>query len=642
MMDAHPRWLIVVLIFATTLNAKIAPPHGLQSNSARSTHTFGWQGEHFLLDGRPFQILSGEMHYARVPRPYWRRRMRLMKAMGLNTITTYVFWNLHEPKPGVFDFSGNLDVAAFIRTAQEEGLWVIVRPGPYICSEWEFGGFPAWLLASPAVQVRNTDPRFLSAAARYMKRVGQELGPLQITHGGPIIMVQVENEYGSFGDDKTYMNAIRRMIVDAGFDVTLYTADGSQRLAQGTLPDVLSAINFGAGDSPEAEFATFDKFRPGVPRMCGEFWIGWFDAWGQKHHTASIDAVTTGLEWMLSRGISVSLYMFHGGTTFGFMNGANRDQAYTADISSYDYDSPVDEAGRPTPKFFALRELIRKYASAGTVLPDLPAPEPMITIPRFELPESASLFSNLPQPVHSQAIKTMEDLGQAYGLIVYRTHLSPSAKSVLEVTEPRDYVTVYQRSKLLGIIDRRENEKSIEAEFDASQPIDILVENLGRINFGSHLANDRKGISEKATFDGNELTGWDIFPLPLDDLTHLKFSPAHQPGPAFYRGTFALQGVGNTYLDMRGWGKGVVWINGHNLGRYWSIGPQQSLFVPANWLKTGPNEVIVFDYEEGGNHSIAGIDELVFETHTSPRRSGSAQKLSFGCERCCDRTRPAQ
>jgi beta-galactosidase len=416
MMSVNTSRLILLILFVIVLRAEAASSTP-QGKSASSPHTFGWKGEHFLLDGQPFQILSGEMHYARVPRPYWRRRMRLMKAMGLNALTTYVFWNLHEPKPGEFDFTGNLDIAAFIRTAQEEGLWVILRPGPYICSEWEFGGFPAWLLAAPPMRVRSADPRFLQAASLYMQRVGRELAPLQIAHGGPIIMVQVENEYGSFDSDKTYLRAVRQMIVDAGFDALLYTADGSQKLAEGTLPDVLSAINFGASDSPEVEFAPFESFRKDVPKMCGEFWVGWFDAWGQKHHSVGVDQVTAGLEWMLSHGISVNLYMFHGGTTFGWMNGANRYEAYTADISSYDYDSPVDEAGRPTPKFFALRDVIKKYLPASTVVPEVPAPEPMITIPRFELAQSASLFANLSQPIHSSAIKTMEDLGQAYGLI---------------------------------------------------------------------------------------------------------------------------------------------------------------------------------------------------------------------------------
>ena len=291
------RLILLIVVLGLTL---VKPPHAQQvsSPSAKFVHTFGWQGEHFLLDGKPFQIISGEMHYARVPRQYWRDRMKKMKAMGLNTLTTYVFWNLHEPKPGQFDFTGNLDVAAYIRTAQEEGLWVIVRPGPYVCSEWEFGGFPAWLLATPDMKVRSADPRFLQAAERYMKQVGRQLAPLQITRGGPVIIVQVENEYGSFGNDKVYLNAIRQMINNAGFDVTLFTSDGDQnKLAEGTLPDLLSVINFGATDSPEKKFTIFDKFRQLVPRMCGEFWVGWFDSWGEQHHTVPAKKAADGLDW---------------------------------------------------------------------------------------------------------------------------------------------------------------------------------------------------------------------------------------------------------------------------------------------------------------------------------------------------------
>ncbi|HKU27039.1 MAG TPA: glycoside hydrolase family 35 protein [Candidatus Sulfotelmatobacter sp.] len=585
------------------------------AQSQQPAHTFGWSGPHFLLDGKPFQILSGEMHYARVPRPYWRQRMRLMKAMGLNTLTTYVFWNLHEPRPGEFDFSGNLDIAEYIRIAQQEGLWVILRPGPYICSEWDFGGFPAWLLATPDMKVRSTDPRFLAAAERYMKRVGQVLAPLQITHGGPIIMTQVENEYGSFGNDKTYMNAIRKIIVDSGFDVTLYTADGASRLAQGTLSDVLSAINFGASDSPEKEFARFDQFRRDVPKMCGEYWVGWFDAWGQKHHTVPPDVPAKGLDWMLGQGISVSLYMFHGGTSFGFMSGANKYAVYTPDITSYDYDSPVDEAGRTTPKFFALRDVIKKHLPPGTVLPDPPPAPAMIEIPRLKLTESASLFDSLPAPVASEQVKSMEMLGQGYGLILYRAKATVSGKAVLKIAQPRDYAVIYQNRKQLGLVDRGLNQISAEVTVDASQPLDILVENMGRVNFGPNLVTERKGIAETVSLNDKTLSGWKIFPLPLTDIAKLKFSSTPKAGPLFYRGSFDLQSLGDTYLDMRGWGKGQVWVNGHNVGRYWSIGPQQSLFVPAEWMLQGKNEVIVFDYESGGEHSLGGIRQLVFETH---------------------------
>lgn len=610
--------ILLMTLAALALTVATANGQALAARG-RAAHTFGWRGESFLLDGKPFQIIAGDMHYARVPRQYWRDRMRKMKAMGLNTLTTYVFWNLHEPKPGRFDFRGNLDIAAYIRMAQEEGLWVIVRPGPYICSEWEFGGFPAWLLATPDMKVRSADPRFLKAAASYMREVGRQLAPLQITRGGPIIMTQVENEYGSFGSDKVYLNAVRQMIVDAGFDVTLFTSDGDAgKLAEGTLPDVLSVINFGARDAPEKKFAVFDKFRQNVPRMCGEFWVGWFDSWGDKHETVPAQKAAEGLDWMLGRGISVSIYMFHGGSSFGFMNGANQNsKGYKPIINGYDYDSPLDEAGRPTEKFFALRDVIKKHLPAGTTLPQLPAPLPLVEIPRFELKESASLLSALGRPVKSARPQTMETLGQDYGFILYRARPKRAMSGALKIEEPRDYAVVSQGTRRLGALDRRLKQDSLDVQLNAATPLDILVENMGRVNFGQHMLTERKGITGKVTLGGEELTGWEIYTLPFDNLARLKFSAAPKAGPAFYRGAFWLNATGDTYLDMRGWGKGSVWVNGHNLGRYWRIGPQQSLFAPAGWLKQGRNEIVILDLEEGGSRSMQGIKELIFETPTT-------------------------
>src|SRR5215207_5298919 len=608
----------LITLAASVVLALVAPTHAqrLAATNTKAAHTFGWRGEHFLLDGKPFRIVAGDMHYARVPRQYWRDRMRKMKAMGLNTLTTYVFWNLHEPRPGRFDFTGNLDIAAYVRTAREEGLWVILRPGPYVCSEWEFGGFPSWLLKEPDMKVRSADPRFLRAAANYMREVGRRIAPLQVTRGGPVIMVQVENEYGSFGDDKNYLGAVRRMIVDAGFEVTLFTSDGDAgKLAAGTLPEVLAVINFGARDSPEKKFAVFDKLRQNVPRMCGEFWVGWFDSWGDRHQTVPAEKAAEGLDWMLARGISVSIYMFHGGSSFGFMNGANRNsEGYKPIINGYDYDSPLDEAGRPTAKFFALRDVIKKYLPAGTVPPELPAPLPLVEVPRFELKESASLFSAAGRAARSERPRTMEALGQSYGFVLYRKRLGRGATGALEIQEVRDYALVYQGDRRLGTLDRRLKQSSLAVELDASAPLDILVENMGRVNFGPHMVSDRKGITEKVTLGGAELTGWEIYPLPLRDLTRLRFTAAPKRGPAFHRGAFQLDATGDTYLDMRGWGKGFVWVNGHNLGRYWRIGPQQSLFVPSVFLRKGRNEVVVLDLEEGRSRSVRGIRELIYET----------------------------
>jgi beta-galactosidase len=580
-------------------------------NARTAAHTFGYKGEHFLLDGKPFLIISGEMHYPRVPRPYWRDRMRKMRALGLNALCTYVFWDLHEPEPGKFDFTGNLDVAAYVRMAQEEGLWVILRPGPYVCSEWDFGGLPSWLLSNPDRKVRTNNPRFLKAAATYMRRVGYKLAPLQITRGGPIIMVQVENEYGSFGHDHDYMNAIRRLIRDAGFHVTLYTADGPEEMEGGTLPDLLAGLNFGQGD-PAPEFAKFARFRQDVPLMCTEYWDGWFDHWGEEHHTTSPEEAARGLDWMLSRGISANLYMVHGGTSWGFMSGANFDGSYQPDISSYDYDAPLDEAGRPTRKFGLLREVIKKYLPTGAQLPELPTPLPMIEIPPFELREAAALLGPLGKPVLSAQPKTMEELRQRYGFVLYRTRVAQKVKGLLEIKGVSDYAVVLQGSRLLGALDRRLKQESLEVDLEGGEPLDILVENMGRVNFGPRMVDDRKGIVGKVTLAGSELSGWENYPLPMTDLSALRFSSSNLTGPAFLRGQFELSSLGDTFLDMRGWGKGYVWLNGHNLGRYWKIGPQQTLFVPSPWLRKGTNQVVVLDLEPQGHPTLRGIKDPIW------------------------------
>jgi beta-galactosidase len=574
-------------------------------------HTFSWRGEQFLLDGAPFVIRSGEMHYPRVPRPYWRDRMRKMRAMGLNTLCTYVFWNAHEPRQGKFDFTGNLDIAEYIRTAQSEGLYVLLRPGPYICTEWDFGGLPWWLLATD-MKVRTADPQFLRAAAFYIDRVGKELAGLQIHRGGPILMVQVENEYGSFGSDHEYMGAVRHMIQDAGFDCQLSTSDGSGKsnLAGGTLDGVLSVINFGDVGNPEHEFANFAAFRQNVPKMCGEFWYGWFDHWGEKHHTTLAGRGAAGVDWMLSHGISCNLYMAHGGSTFGYMAGANGDMVYQPTISAYDYDAPIDEAGRPTVKFHAMRDVLRKHLASGEQLPELPPALPMISIPRFELTESAPLLSHLPKPnAHVGPPVSMEQLGQDYGFVLYRHEPTRAAKGTLEIGEVRDFAVV--RGKTL---DRRLHQNKLDVELAVGQPLDILVEAMGRINFGPELVDDRKGIVGKVTLNGEELKPWLHYSLPLTDPAQWPFARKPASGPSLYRGAFRLDALGDTFLDMRGWGKGLVWINGHNLGRYWRVGPQQTLFVPAPWLKTGSNEAIVLDLEEGKTRTLESRTDPVYNT----------------------------
>ena len=588
----------------------IAASLALPALAQQKPHSFTTRGEQFLLDGAPFQIRSGEMHYPRVPREYWRDRMRKMRAMGLNTLCTYVFWNLHERQQGKFDFSGNLDVAEYVRMAQAEGLYVLVRPGPYICTEWDFGGLPWWLLATD-MKVRSADPRFLRAAALYMNQVGKQLAPLQINRGGPIIMVQVENEYGSFGADHDYMGAIRHTILDAGFDCQHFTSDGSEKrnLTGGTLDGVVAVINFGDGSNPEREFANLASFRQNEPKMNGEFWYGWFDHWGEKHHTTPAARGAANVDWMLSHGISVNLYMAHGGSTFGYMAGANGDRVYEPDISGYDYDAPIDEAGRPNAKFNAMRDVMRKHLASGEKLPELPAALPMIAIPKFELTESAPLLAHLPKPAKVGPPVSMEQLGQDYGFVLYRHRPQRAAKGTLEIGEVRDFAVVRGAT-----LDRRQHQNKIDVELAPGQPLDILVEAMGRINFGAQLVSDRKGIIGKVTLNGEELNEWEHFSLPLNDPGQWPFARQPGTGPTLYRGAFRLDTLGDTFLDLRGWGKGLVWVNGHNLGRYWRIGPQQSLFVPAPWLKTGANEVIVLDLLDAKTRTLESHTDPIYDT----------------------------
>lgn len=610
-------WLSSILL---AISVQIIVPAAAQA----AEPYFSIQDRHFMRLGKPHVIISGEMHYPRVPRDYWRDRLRKARAMGLNTIQTYVFWNLHEPQPGRFDFSGNLDIATFIRIAREEGLDVIVRPGPYVCTELDFGGFPAWLLRTPGIRVRSLDPRFLRASESYMQRLGGELMPLQSTRGGPIVMVQVENEYGSFGNDHDYMAAIEQQIRAAGFDVPLFTSDGPSRrmLEGGTLPGITPVINF-AGPIQDAQeaFATLQEFRAGIPRMVGEYWAGWFDHWGEPHHTTDVAQEAGAIDWMLGQGISVNLYMFHGGTSFGWQAGANQSATtpYRSDTTSYDYDAPLDEAGRPTKKYFALREVIRKHLPKGDKLPPVPESPPTIAIPRFTLNMAISLSDALPAlatPVSAKYPRAMEDLGQNYGFVLYRTTLKNDASGKLEVDEARDYAVVMGNGTILGTLDRRFGEKEISIALKRGDTLDLLVENMGRVNFSEKLVGERKGITQSVSFDGKELAEWQMWGLPLSELSRLAFRPAtaRQSGPAFWQGSFDLDKVGSTYLDMRDWGKGHVWVNGHHLGRYWRIGPQQALHVPGAWLRKGRNEVVVFDIEAGGARSLVGVTDALYET----------------------------
>jgi beta-galactosidase len=574
-------------------------------------HSFAVEHGQFMLDGKPFQIISGEMHYARVPRAYWRDRLRMAKAMGLNSITTYVFWNEHEPKPGVFDFSGNNDVAEFIREAQQEGLYVILRPGPYSCAEWEFGGFPAWLLKDHSMVVRSSDPKFLKAARTWLLRLGQEVAPLQIGNGGPIIAVQVENEYGSYGSDHAYMEAIHHVLLDAGFTkAQLDTADGADELPNGSLPELPAVINFGTGEA-KTEFAKLKKLRPDGPFMSGEYWDGWFDHWGSPHETKDAAKEAEELDWMLRQGYSVSMYMFHGGTSFGWMNGANSNgKNYEPDVTSYDYDSPLDESGRTTPKYDLFRKTIAE--ATGKEPPPVPATPPAVQVAPFSLAEGISLWKTLPSPVRSEDPLSMEDLDQAYGYILYRNTVSGPVNGELSIDTLHDYAQVYLDGKLAGTIDRRLNQHTLSLTVPAGKTrLDILVENTGRVNFGKAIVGERAGIPGGVMLAGKPLKGWENYSLPMSAPETLQFSEQPCSGACFYRASFDVAKPADTFLDTSGLAKGEVWVNGRPLGRIWNVGPQKALYLPGPWLHEGRNQVVVFDLNGEPGRTMQGLDHPV-------------------------------
>ncbi|HLK13735.1 MAG TPA: beta-galactosidase family protein [Fimbriimonadaceae bacterium] len=592
-------------------------------------HTFSPGPDSWLMDGKPYLVRSGEMHYARVPRAYWADRMKRAKAMGLNTICTYVFWNFHEPEPGKFDFKGDHDVAEYVREAQRQGLNVILRPGPYVCSEWEWGGFPYWLANIPGIQIRQNNPQFLAASARWLDRLGKELAPLTIKRGGPIILCQVENEYGSFGNDHAYMAAIHRQLEHAGFDCQMYTADGSGRsmLDGGTLPDLPAAINFGGG-APD-EFANLVAFRTSGPRMNGEFWCGWFDHWGEQHHTSGIQGEVRDLEWMLSRGDSVNLYMAHGGTTFGYMQGANSGgpNHFEPDTTSYDYDAPIAEDGTLTKKFWAFREVFKRHLNPGETVPDPPADNLHITVPSIRLSEYVDLMKQLPKPIHADHALSFEELHHPYGVVVYSFHHRPTKDGTLHVSGLQDRAWCGY-----GRLDRASGQATTQVQGvfgDATDPVWLVVESLGRVNFSTALLKERKGILT-ATVGNEPATDWSMYPLDLDHPDRFRFRMFKEPpfgvrmgaplvnGPILQRGEFSLSKVGDTYLkvDEGDQSDGFVWVNGHNLGRWNSEGPQQALYCPAPYLRVGRNEVRVFrnqTFDPDG--FVVGVLHPVFATH---------------------------
>jgi beta-galactosidase len=574
-------------------------------------HTFAIGDQDFLLGGQRLQIRCGEIHAARVPREYWAHRLKMCKAMGLNTVCAYLFWNMHEPTEGKFDWSGQADAAEFCRLAQKEGLWVILRPGPYSCAEWEMGGTPWWLLKKSPIKFRSSDPKYLEPAKRYLKEVGRVLAPLQVTQGGPILMVQVENEYGFFGNDKSYMNALRKAVLDAGFEVPLFDCNPTYKLGQGSPADLFHVVNFGS--NPDQGFDALRKLQPKGPLMCGEFYPGWFDTWGAPHHRGNTETYLRDLETMLKRNGSFSIYMAHGGTTFGLWAGC--DRPFKPDTSSYDYDAPISEAGWATDKFHQTRALLSRYLLPGEALTEIPAGNPAIAFPRVTATAAASIFRNLPAAIEDGMPKNMESYDQGYGCILYRTRIPAGPAALLEPAAVADFGFVFLDGRPAGVLDRRRSGSRVQLPARTSEStLDILVEPMGRINFGQEM-DDPKGLRAPVKLAGTELKSWQIHKLPLDDamLRQLIYQNGKPSGPAFWRATVELGKPGDTFIDLSGWGKGVVWINGHCLGRFWNIGPTQTAYAPGCWLKQGANEIVIWDLLGPTSPVVAGLEKPILD-----------------------------
>lgn len=585
-------------------------------------HTFSLSPTDFLLDGKPLQMISCEMHPARIPVEYWPHRIQMAKAMGCNTVAAYIFWNYHETVEGTFDFTTtNHDLAKFFALVKDAGMWALLRPGPYVCAEWDFGGIPPYLLKDPELRVRSMYPRYMKAAERYMAALAVEIKPALVTRGGAILMVQIENEYGSYANDRAYMSRLRDVWKLNGIDVPFFTGDGPTpyMLEAGSLPGAAVGLDSG---SNENHWTLARSINPGVPVFSSETYPGWLTHWGEKWQRPGIPELIKEVTWLLDNKKSFNFYVAHGGTNFGFTAGANSGgKGYEPDVTSYDYDAPIDEQGRATPKYLALRELIGKYLPAGATLPEIPAPIPTMAIPEFAMAPFTTVWDQLPAPIKSVNPRPFEFYGQNQGLVLYRTTLVGRKSGKLIITDLHDYATVFVDGKLIGTLDRRLGEKSIDLPAVAAGAtgasgggpvLDILVEGMGHINFAQEII-DRKGITDRVTLSGMTLMNWNVYLMPLTNVSSLGSkgssgswgSGSVRPG-VFFKGSFDLESTADTFIDMTGYKKGVVWVNGHNLGRYWDIGPQTRLYCPASWLKKGKNEVIVLDLHKTDASPLRG------------------------------------
>lgn len=615
--------LIKRLLLATALTVV-----GLSVTAQPAQGSFEAGKNSFLLDGKPFIIKAAELHYPRIPHQYWDHRIKMSKALGMNTICLYVFWNAHEAEEGKFDFTGQNDLRKFIELCAENDMKVILRPGPYVCAEWEMGGLPWWLLKNKDIKLRENDPYFLQRVERFEEAVAEQVADLTIQNGGPIIMVQVENEYGAYGADKPYMENIRKMLrKNFGDDVTLFQCDWSSNFDVNGLDGVTWTMNFGTGANVQDQFKRLKELRPDSPKMCSEFWSGWFDKWGANHETRSADAMIQGIDEMLADSISFSLYMAHGGTNWGHWAGAN-SPGFAPDVTSYDYDAPINEQGAATPKFWKLRETMKKYSDGK--MPSVPKPIKIVEIPEFKFTEVAPLFENLPESKITKEIKTMEEFDQGFGSILYSTTTpATTSETLLTVTDAHDYAQVFVNGEYIGKLDRRLGEKTLMLpQLKDGDRLDILVEAMGRINFGRAI-KDFKGINDKVTLTEKhgdrdfvcDLKDWKVYNLPdeytfYSEMAYKPIDSVDYQGkrvPGVYRATFNVKNPGDTYLNFETFGKGLVYVNGNGIGRIWEIGPQQTLYMPGAWLKKGENEILVFDIIGPKDAKTKGVKEPVID-----------------------------
>jgi beta-galactosidase len=692
------KHILLACIFALA-----AAPTQAHAQARKPAHVFATGGDHFTLDGKPFKVLSGELHYARIPREYWHARLKMAKAMGLNTIATYVFWNVHEPRPGQYNFTGQYDLASFIRAAQEEGLYVILRSGPYACAEWDLGGLPAWLLADPrsARAIRSNDPAFMVPAERWITRLSKEVLPLQIGRGGPILMTQMENEYGQFGDDHAYIAHLRDIYVKLGFtDSLLYTADNWRHIPEGSIPGTFASVNFGIKNH-QGGMDALARARPGQALFVSEYWPGWFDHWGHPHETRPIAPQIEDIDYILNRGAGINVYMFHGGTSFGFGAGSSYiNDRFLPDVTSYDYDAPLDESGRPTPKYFAYRKELAKWSPCGneSCLPPVPPSAAVIAVPKIALTESTPLFASLPKPIVSALPQPMESFGQDFGYILYRTQLPEAMNGGLVIRDVHDFAAIYVNGQLVDTRDRRYAAPDgslppVQVNTSGPAQLDILVANDGRVNVDHTMRTETKGITQLVALGGRPLADWRVFLLPMTSppdfstrssaraaviapvsqsqarpaqpttpmnyqeasaekmydqlaaaiakqppVSTVPVSAADRPiwseqplpvrpflPPAYFHARFTLATTGDTFLDTRKLGKGVVFINGHNLGRFWSVGPQQTLYVPGPWLHKGGNDIVVFDLLPQAHESVEGLDHPILDGPVSDKTTSNQE-----------------